>query len=82
MRSLEIGSHGFESRLFTSPDEYRRALSEAELDMLRAKLRIPNWERMWYLADAMRVGFSLDEIFALTHIDRWFLHNIRQILDT
>jgi len=81
MRSLEIGSHGFESRLFTSPDEYRRALSEAELDMLRAKLRIPNWERMWYLADAMRVGFSLDELFALTHIDRWFLHNIRQILD-
>ncbi|HXV20855.1 MAG TPA: carbamoyl-phosphate synthase large subunit [Desulfuromonadales bacterium] len=81
LRSLEIGSHGFESRLFTSPGEYRRALTEGELDTLRAKLRIPNWERMWYLADAMRAGFSLDELFALTYIDRWFLHNIRQIID-
>jgi len=81
LRSLEIGSHGFESRLFASPAEYRRALSGAELDLLRSKLRIPNWERMWYLADAMRAGFSFDEIFALTYIDRWFLHNIRQILD-
>jgi carbamoyl-phosphate synthase large subunit len=81
MRSLEIGSHGFESRLFRSPGEYRRALTEGELDTLRAKLRIPNWERLWYLADAMRAGFSLDEIFELTNIDRWFLHNIRQIID-
>jgi carbamoyl-phosphate synthase large subunit len=81
LRSLEIGSHGFESRLFRSPAEYRRALSEGELDLLRGKLRIPNWERMWYLADAMRAGFSLDEIFELTYIDRWFLHNIRQIID-
>jgi carbamoyl-phosphate synthase large subunit len=81
MRSLEIGSHGFESRLFRSPDEYRRALTEGELDTLRSKLRLPNWERLWYLADAMRAGFSLDEIFELTHIDRWFLHNIRQIID-
>jgi len=81
LRSLEIGSHGFESRLFRSPAEYRRALTEGELDLLRGKLRIPNWERMWYLADAMRAGFSLDEIFELTYIDRWFLHNIRQIID-
>ena len=81
MRSLEIGSYGFESRLFSSPDEYRRALSEGELDLLRSKLRVPNADRMWYLADAMRAGFSLDEIFELTFIDRWFLHNIRQIID-
>ncbi|BCR04997.1 carbamoyl-phosphate synthase (glutamine-hydrolyzing) [Desulfuromonas versatilis] len=81
LRSLEIGSHGFESRMFASPEEYRRALSQAELDKLRAKLRIPNWERMWYLADAMRAGFSNDEIYELTWIDPWFLHNIRQIID-
>ena len=81
MRSLEIGSYGFESRLFQSPAEYRRALTEGELDLLRGKLRTPNCDRMWYLADAIRAGFSLDEIFELTNIDRWFLHNIRQIID-
>jgi carbamoyl-phosphate synthase large subunit len=81
LRSLEIGSHGLESRLFNSPADYRRALSEAEIDLLRSKLRTPNWERLWYLADAIRAGFSLDDIFELTAIDRWFLYNIKQILD-
>ncbi len=81
MRSLEIGSAGFESRLFDTPDDYRRALSESELDLLRRKLRIPNWERMWYLGDAIRAGFSLEEIFELTFIDPWFLNHIRQIIE-
>ncbi len=81
LRSLEIGSHGLESRLFASPDDYRRALSEAELDRLRERLRVPNWERIWYLADAFRAGFSIDEIFELTAIDPWFLNNLRQIVE-
>ncbi|MFA7534504.1 MAG: carbamoyl-phosphate synthase large subunit [Desulfuromonadales bacterium] len=81
LRSLEIDSHGFESRLFTEPDaETRRALSADEHDLLCGKLRIPNWERLWYLADALRAGFSLQEIHELTHIDHWFLHNINQII--
>ncbi len=81
LRSLEIGSHGFESRLFKTLGEYRRALSEEELDLLRTKLRVPNWERLWYLGDALRAGFSIDEIFRLSHIDPWFLYNIRQLID-
>ncbi len=81
MRSLEIGSYGFESRLFSSPEDYRRALSGDELDALRSKLRIPNADRLWYLADALRAGFSLAEIHQLTWIDPWFLHNIEQIID-
>ena len=81
MRSLEIGSYGFESRLFSSPEDYRRALSGDELDTLRSKLRIPNADRLWYLADALRASFSLAEIHQLTWIDPWFLHNIEQIID-
>ena len=63
LRSLEIGSHGFESRLFAAPEDYRRALSTEELDLLRSKLRIPNADRLWYLADALRAGFSIEEIY-------------------
>jgi len=81
LRSLEIGSHGFESRLFAGPEDNRRALTETELDLLRSRLRIPNWERLWYLGDAIRAGFSLEEINRLTFIDCWFLHNIRQIIE-
>ncbi|MBE0597129.1 MAG: carbamoyl-phosphate synthase large subunit [Desulfuromonadales bacterium] len=81
LRSLEIGSHGFESRLFPTPQESGRALSQAENDLLRGKLRVPNWERLWYVADALRAGFGVDEIHALTRIDPWFLHNIQQIVE-
>jgi carbamoyl-phosphate synthase large subunit len=80
LRSLEIGSHGFESRLFATPGDYRRALSDTELDLLRTKLRVPGWERMWYLGDALRAGFSIEQIYELTYIDPWFLHNIAQII--
>ena len=80
LRSLEIDSCGFESRLFDESQQERRTLEESELRHLEDKLRIPNWERIWYLADALRAGISIDKIFSLTYIDRWFLHHIAQIV--
>ncbi|MEJ2201233.1 MAG: carbamoyl-phosphate synthase large subunit, partial [Desulfuromonadaceae bacterium] len=80
LRSLEIGSHGFESRLFKAPENSRRALSESELELLRGKLRIPNWERPWYIGDAFRAGFSIEQVRELTQIDPWFLFHLRQII--
>ncbi|WP_305040975.1 carbamoyl-phosphate synthase large subunit [Geoalkalibacter sp.] len=81
MRSLEIGSAGFESRLFAGPEDERRGLSDDEWTLLRGKLQVPNWERLWYLGDALRAGMSIEEIHALCYIDPWFLNNIRQIID-
>ena len=81
LRSLEIGSSGFESRMFAEPGDYRRSLSQDELSDLEAKLRVPNWERLWYLADALRAGFTVDRIFKLTGIDPWFVDNISQIVE-
>ncbi|MDP3111416.1 MAG: carbamoyl-phosphate synthase large subunit [Thermodesulfovibrionales bacterium] len=68
MRSLEIGSHGFE--------ELNISLTE-----LKAKLKIPNAERLWYVAQALRNGMSVEEIYKITWIDPWFLNNIKQIVD-
>lgn len=81
LRSLETGAYGLESRLFKSPDDYQRRLSTKELDSLRQNLRVPNAERVWHLADAIRTGFSIDEIHELSGIDPWFLHNIEQIVE-
>lgn len=81
LRSLEIGSDGFESRLFDSPSDYRRALSSDESDLLRQRLRVPGWERPWFIADALRSGQSLEDIHEATHIDPWFLRNIEQIIE-
>jgi len=80
LRSLEIGASGFESRLFTNGDT-RRALTAKEQQLIHDKLRVPNWERLWYLGDAFRCAMSIEEIFQLTAIDPWFLHNIKQIIE-
>ena len=80
LRSLEIGSAGLESRLFANGDN-RRALTVKEQQLLHDRLRVPNWERLWYLGDAFRSGMSVEEVFAHTAIDPWFLHNIRQIIE-
>ncbi len=80
IRSLEIDSYGFESRVFQTTDLVHSPTPN-ELERIRSKLRTPNWERLWYLADAMRAGLSIEEIHELTWIDPWFLHNIRQIVE-
>ncbi len=81
LRSLEIGVCGLESRFFDLSGETRRALTDKEQQQLLEKLRTPNADRLWYLADALRSGMSVDEIHDNTKIDRWFLHNIRQIVE-
>ncbi len=81
LRSLEIGSAGFESRLFDLASETRRALSTKEQQTLNEKLRTPNCDRLWYVGDALRSGMTVEEIHEITAIDPWFLHNIRQIIE-
>src|SRR2546422_45975 len=64
MRSLEIGSFGFEPR-------------EGEV---RERLRVPNADRLWYLGEAFRGGMTVAEGAALTAIDPWFLRHIEEII--
>jgi carbamoyl-phosphate synthase large subunit len=80
IRSLEIGSYGFESRLYEKPADFGQALTEEQTNLLYSKLRTANWEMLWYLADALRAGLSCDELYLETAIDPWFLENIAQIV--
>ncbi|WP_025270258.1 carbamoyl-phosphate synthase large subunit [Hippea sp. KM1] len=50
-------------------------------DELRHKLIHPNSKRFLYVAEAFRRGYDVDYIYELTYIDRWFLHNIKQIVE-
>ncbi|MBP1753567.1 MAG: carbamoyl-phosphate synthase large subunit, partial [Geobacteraceae bacterium] len=81
LRSLEIGSCGLESRLFDIAEETRRVLTAKEQSLLVEKLRVPNWERLWYLGDALRSGMEVGELYRITGIDPWFLNNIKQIIE-
>ena len=88
LRSLEIDAHGLESRIFRNL-EVRGAgcgarsseVGETELMRIRDRLRIANWERLFYLADALRLGMTVQEIYRLTAIDPWFLENIKEIVE-
>ncbi len=79
LRSLEIGKYGLETTVFK--DLRQPGLELGVLDMILAKLRIPNAERVFYIADALRAGLDTGKIYALTKIDRWFLNNIKEIIE-
>jgi carbamoyl-phosphate synthase large subunit len=73
LRSLEIGSWGFDNRV--------KALSpEVAIKELRTRLAVPNSARVFYLADALRLGLGAAEIHRLTKIDPWFIAAIEQIV--
>jgi carbamoyl-phosphate synthase large subunit len=68
LRSLEIGVAGLESR-----GHKREAMNEL--------LRTPTPERIFAVADALREGMTVEEIYALSYIDPWFLREIRKIVE-
>jgi carbamoyl-phosphate synthase large subunit len=87
LRSLEIGSYGFEEKVWRSGDDDEddspRPTTPADKQKVVAdRLRRPNAERLWYIADALRSGMSVDELYQLTKIDPWFLENILQIVQS
>jgi carbamoyl-phosphate synthase large subunit len=71
LRSLEIKRFGL---LGDGADK------DIDLETLRLKLATPNAERIFYIAQAFQKGASIDEIYDLTKIDRWFLRNIADIV--
>ncbi len=74
LRGLEVGSYGFDEKLPLG--------SEGAIDRLRLELKVPGPERIWYIADAFRHGMTLDQVFEYTQIDRWFLIQIQDIVQT
>ncbi len=76
MRGLEIGSCGFESKLNEEIPRDRRN------HVINENLSIPGAERLWHIADAFRCGYSMDDVFRLTKIDRWFLAEVEDLLHT
>ncbi|MCX8665162.1 MULTISPECIES: carbamoyl-phosphate synthase large subunit [unclassified Gilliamella] len=74
LRGLEVGACGFDPKIDNYDDE-------KNLSKIRYELQEVGAERIWYIADAFRAGFSLDEIFTLTNIDRWFLVQIEELIN-
>ena len=67
LRGLEVGVDGMNEKT-------------QDREVLEKELGQPGPERIWYVGDAFALGMSVDEVFALTKIDPWFLVQIEQIV--
>jgi carbamoyl-phosphate synthase large subunit len=75
LRGLETGKNGL------NPSKLDPATPDG-LNALKRELREPGPDRVFYVADAFRAGLSREEVFALTHIDPWFLVQIENLVAT
>lgn len=72
LRGLEVGRDGFDEMVdLDSPDA---------LTKIRQELKEAGCDRIWYIADAFRAGMSVDGVFNLTNVDRWFLVQIEELV--
>jgi len=67
LRGLEVGVDGMNEKT-------------QDREVLEKELGEPGPERIWYVGDAFALGMSVEEVFALTKIDRWFLTQIEEIV--
>ncbi len=68
LRGLEVGVDGLDEKT-------------TDLDLITKEMGVPGPERIWYLADAFRMGLSVAEVYAISKIDHWFLVQIKDLID-
>lgn len=71
IRSLEIDRFSLDNR------HIDKNLSTHQIKLKLKKMR---WDKLWYVAEALRRKVPVDEIFELTKVDPWFLNNIKDII--
>ena len=77
LRGLEVGSFGFGC---DGKDLWGTA-TQPSIDDIRARVARPDPDRVWFLRYAILAGLGVEELHALTGIDRWFLDQLLQIVE-
>jgi carbamoyl-phosphate synthase large subunit len=77
LRGLEVGSFGFGC----DGKDLWGTTAQPSLDDIRARVATADPDRVWYLRYALKAGMTVDELHALTAIDRWFLDQLLQIVE-
>ena len=72
IRGLEIGMNGLESKFSEQHTD--------KISTIKYELKETGSERIWYIADAFRIGMSIEEIYNLTNIDPWFLKQLEELV--
>jgi carbamoyl-phosphate synthase large subunit len=82
IRSIEISRYGFgaDGKDRISDEALKNPDSEMLKD-IKDKITAPNDERIFYLRYALKAGLSVDDIYAASRIDRWFIDNMKQLVE-
>ncbi|MDX8398002.1 MAG: carbamoyl-phosphate synthase large subunit, partial [Mariprofundaceae bacterium] len=72
MRGLEVDSCGFDK---TVPDDVDAAV------FLQEKLAVPGADRLWWMGEALRAGWSEEKVFNVTKIDPWFVRELAVVIE-
>jgi len=67
LRGLEVGVDGLDEKT-------------TDIDLIQKELGEPGPERIWYVGDAFRMGLSVEQVYAISSIDPWFLVQIADIV--
>jgi len=73
LRGLEIGSDGLDDMVHSADPQAAEIVNR---EMVEVGAR-----RLWYVADAFRLGMSIDEVYERSAIDPWFLAQIKELVD-
>ena len=88
--ALQKGIRSTESRRFglgsdgrdTVTDMMLKTASAELIAEIKEKIRIPSDDRFFYIRYAIKLGMTNEEIYEVSKIDRWFIDNMRQIVET
>lgn len=81
IRSLEtdryglISLHGLDGRFADA------SVDPVVLERIQAGIRTPTSDRLWHMADGIRAGLSVDDIFQISRVDPWFIQEIRELVE-
>jgi carbamoyl-phosphate synthase large subunit len=78
--SLQKALRGLETGLDGLNEQFKEDLTEEDRDKLAYELRAPGPNRLLYVADAFRAGWSRERIEELSYIDPWFLAQIEELI--
>src|SRR5207237_5860227 len=83
LRSLEIGRYGLggDGKPWRFGDKVYGDRDILPRELITQKLNVPNAERVFFIRHGLRAGLNIEQIFQLTKIDRWFLAQIKEIVD-
>ena len=79
LRSMENRTDGLDSPL--RREGMRAEYSAPELERIRQEVKTPTPRRLFWMAEACRAGISVEEMYALSAIDPWFIREIQALVD-